>query len=47
MDLINKALWSSEGVLKFNATGLDDGTISETGNVTVNSITLDTLIQTD
>lgn len=46
VDLINKALWSSEGVLKFNATGLDDGAISETGNVTVNSITLDTLIQT-
>ena len=44
--LINKALYSSEGDLKFNATGLDDGAVSETGNVIVESITLDSLIKT-
>lgn len=43
--LIIKALYSSEGILKFNATGLDDGAVSETGNVTVESITLDSIIK--
>ena len=44
--LFNKALWSSEGVLNFNATGLDNGSVSLSGKELVESITLDSLIQT-
>jgi FkbM family methyltransferase len=44
--LINKALWSSMDTLKFNSTGLDDGAISESGNVLIESTSLDLLIET-
>ena len=43
--LLNRALWSSEEILRFKATGLDDGAISKSGNITVKSITLDSLIE--
>ncbi len=42
--VLNKALWSSNKILKFNSIGLDNGSVSIDGNIEVQAISLDELI---
>lgn len=43
--LLNKTLWKEECILKFNSTGLDNGSISNSGNIEVSAVSLDGLIE--
>ena len=45
VEIINKGLWSSEGELNFVKTGLDSGKISASGKHTIQTITLDSIIE--
>jgi FkbM family methyltransferase len=42
-ELLNKALWKEPGMVHFSLTGVDDGSVTDTGEIGVEAVTLEQL----